>query len=94
MSLESKVDKILEKIEVTQIDIAKLYERMTHEKQKVEKNQQKIEDLEVEVNKLENEVIKIKNFLSIARKIFYGTITFISTLLFFSVDQIIKFFSN
>lgn len=94
MSLESKIDKILEKIEYTQVDIAKLNERMIQQKEKNEKNEKEIEDLEIEFNQLENEVIKIKHFISIAKKIFYGTITSISTLILFSIDQIIKFFSN
>lgn len=92
MSLEAKIDKILEKLETTQIEIAKLHERMSSEKIKVEKNEKKIEDLEVEVNKLENDVIKIKHFLSIAKKITYVILSGIGTIILFSIDQIISFF--
>lgn len=92
MSLESKVDKILEKLEVTQIDIAKLHERMVNEKIKVEKNSDKIEELKNDYNILENEVIKIKHFLSIAKKITYATISLISSIILFSLEQVINFF--
>lgn len=92
MSIESKVDKILEKLEYTQIDIAKLHERMVNEKVKTEKNSDKIEELKKDYNLLENEVIKIKHFLGIAKKITYATISLVGSILIFSLEQVINFF--
>lgn len=92
MSLETKIDKILEKLEITQIEITKLHERMSSEKVKVEKNETKIQKIEEEVNKLENDVIKIKHFLNIAKKITYVIMSVIGTIIMFSIEQIISFF--
>jgi len=92
MSLEDKVDKILEKLEITQIEITKLHERMSNEKTKTDKNERRIDEIDKEVNLLENEVIKIKHFLSIAKKVVYVTISVIGSIIFFSIEQIITFF--
>lgn len=92
MSIESKVDKILEKLEYTQIDIAKLHERMVNEKVKLEKNSDKIEELKKDYNLLENEVIKIKHFIGIAKKFTYATISIVGSILIFSLEQVINFF--
>lgn len=67
MSIEDKIDKILDKLEKTSVDVAVLCEVVKENKNDIIKNEKEINLLKQEVNEMKTEVEKLKGHINLAK---------------------------
>ena len=91
-TLEQKIDKILEKLEKTSVDIAILNSTIMYQKEKTDDNNRKIDNLKAQLNELENDVIELKQSVKVAKWGVGIVISAIGSIILFIANSIFDFF--